>query len=153
MLKLSKKVDYGLILVSDLYHGPHAANAREMAERHGLPQPMVANILKALSAAGILMSTRGALGGYALSRDVRRISLADLVTALEGPFSLLDCTGDDASCEYQSGCPTHNPIQRVHQRFQQFMAALTLDEVLDRGLADLPLRFGAAAPLEKGRPQ
>jgi Rrf2 family protein len=132
MLKFSKKVDYGLILLSKLRNEPESASAREMAERYRLPQPMVANILKALTAAGILTSTRGAQGGYELARELDRVSLADLVEALEGPLSLVECTGGEVTCRFESVCPTHDPLQVVHRKFEEFMAGLTLDEIITK---------------------
>ncbi|HKI97700.1 MAG TPA: Rrf2 family transcriptional regulator [bacterium] len=143
MLKLSKKVDYGLILLSRLREQPMSASAREMAERYKLPSHMVANILKQLTAAGILVSTRGAQGGYELARDASRISLADIVNALEGPISLVDCAGEDPTCRYTEQCPTHEPIQNVHRRFQEFMTAYTLDEVIGtRGQGPFQFQLG-----------
>ena len=130
MLKLSKKVDYGLILLSRLQHQPEALSARQMAEWQDLPVHMVANILKSLTAAGILVSTRGAQGGYELARPARQISLADIVRALEGPINLMDCTDEEAGCRHAAYCPTHDPIQNIHRKFQEFMAGYTLDEII-----------------------
>ncbi|HUJ75050.1 MAG TPA: Rrf2 family transcriptional regulator, partial [bacterium] len=134
MMKLSKKVDYGLILLSrlDAAQTLGSASAREMAEQQDLPQPMVASILKALTAAGILTSTRGVLGGYTLARDAASISLADVVQALDGPLNLLECTGGATDCTMLSRCPLHDPVQRVHQRFAEFMASYTLAEIFGR---------------------
>jgi Rrf2 family protein len=130
MLKLSKKVDYGLILLSKLTNEPASASAREMAQRYKLPQPMVANILKQLTSAGILVSTRGAQGGYELARDASQISLADVVGALEGPIGLVDCVSEGDACRFLAFCPTHDPIQAVHRKFQEFMEAYTIDEII-----------------------
>lgn len=134
MLKFSRKVDYGLILLAHLRNTRRAASAREMAERFSLPQPMVANILKALTGGGILASTRGAQGGYVLAREARAISLAEVVEALEGPFSLLECTGGEPSCTLMPLCPTYAPIQKVHQKFEAFMAGLTIEEIVGNEL-------------------
>jgi Rrf2 family protein len=149
MLRLSKKVDYGLILLSRMRTRAEAVSAREMAEGYGLPVHMVANILKQLAATGILTSTRGAQGGYELARDASRISLADIVQALDGPISLVDCASEDACCRFVANCPTHDPIQNVHRRFQEFMAGFTLDEIL--GTAQpAPLRFEfGTTPLDR----
>lgn len=141
MLKFSRKVDYGLILLSKLHEQPSGASAREMAERYCLPQPMVANILKTLTAAGILVSTRGAQGGYELAREPARISLADVVEALEGPLSLVECTSAESACRLVSLCPTHDPLQAVHKKFAEFMAGLTIDQVI-----------GIAPTLDKPQP-
>ncbi|MCZ6533264.1 MAG: Rrf2 family transcriptional regulator [SAR324 cluster bacterium] len=143
MLKLSKKIDYGLILLSRMCMEPAPESAREMAERYNLPQPMVANILKALSGAGMLASTRGVLGGYELARPAREISLAEIVEALEGPFSLVDCVADGDNCRFTSICPTHDPIQAVHHQFQNFMSRLSLAEIV--GMPQEPFQFGTGS--------
>jgi Rrf2 family protein len=140
MLKLSKKIDYGLILLSRMCTEPAPASAREMAERYDLPQPMVANILKALSGAGMLVSTRGVQGGYELARPARDISLAQVVEALEGPFNLVDCVADGDNCKFTLICPTHDPIQVVHHQFQNFMSRLSLAEIV--GMPQEPFQFG-----------
>lgn len=130
MLKFSKKIDYGLILLSKLHNEPTASSAREIAQRYKLPAPMVANILKQFTAEGILNSTRGAQGGYELARLPSEISLADVVRALEGPFSLVDCTSDEVACKFSELCPTHDPIQAVHRKFLAFMDDYKIDEII-----------------------
>jgi Rrf2 family protein len=150
MLKLSKKVDYGLVLLSELHNGAALASAREMAERYKLPQPMAANILKALAAGGIVTSTRGALGGYALARPANAISLADVVEALEGPLSLVDCTDHGSGCEHEAGCPTTNPIQRVQKRFRLFMSGFMLDEIFGKAAPKAGFDFVTGPTLQKG---
>lgn len=140
MLKLSKKIDYGLVLLSKMATDPEPTSARELAARYRLPQPMVANILKALGSAGVLESTRGAQGGYRLARPARAVSLSEIVEALEGPFNLVDCVADEDGCQYTEFCPTHDPIQMVHQKFQTFMRDLSLAEII--GAPPQPLELG-----------
>ena len=141
MLKFSRKVDYGLILLSKLRNEPSSASAREIAARYRLPLPMVANILKQLTSAGILVSTRGAQGGYELARDPAQISLADVVRALEGPISVVDCTSEHLNCRFSAFCPTHDPIQKVQQKFQEFMAAYKIEEIIGHTQAT-PFQLG-----------
>ncbi len=155
MLKLSKKVDYALILLGRLHTegacpgalGLQAASAREMAEKYKLPQPMVANILKSLTGAGILTSTRGAQGGYTLARDASRITLAELVETLDGPIGLMDCTSPQTTCGMQSDCPMHSPILRVHAKFHEFMASYTLADILAEAEPRRLVRFAPASRL------
>ena len=131
MLKFSKKVDYGLILLSKLREEGEAASAREIAKRYNLPQSMVANILKSLATSGILTSTRGAQGGYEMARQAKEISLADVVEALEGPLSLVECSAGKMDCKFIELCPTHDPLQMIHKKFEEFMAGLTIDQILE----------------------
>ena len=154
MLKLSKKVDYALILLGRLHAsgtcpgaiGYPAGSAREMAERHNLPQPMVANILKSLTAAGLLTSTRGAQGGYTLARDASRVSLAELVEALDGPIGLMDCTTAQTRCDMEHGCPMHSPIQLVQAKFREFMMSYTLADIFAEAEPRPLRRFTAPVP-------
>lgn len=139
MMRLSKKIDYGLILLRDLSRGQEAHSAREIAAKYRLPASMAANILKALAAAGILDSQRGAQGGYVLSRHPSRVSFAEIVEALEGPFTLVECISDDACCELTQVCPTHDPMQAVHRKFKEFMGRLSLEEIL--GMPPQPIAF------------
>ena len=130
MLKLSKKIDHGLILLRELCVGDCISSAREIAARYRLPQSMAANILKKLTASGILISTRGAQGGYELARHPTEINLAEIVESLEGPFSLVDCVESDSCCQLVAVCPTHDPMQEVHRRFDEFMTRLNLAEIV-----------------------
>ncbi|MDH4121867.1 MAG: Rrf2 family transcriptional regulator [Deltaproteobacteria bacterium] len=132
MLKLSKKVDYGLILLGELGqgNGREQSSAREMALRHKLPPHMAANILKALAAAGLVTSVRGAQGGYQLGRPAEQITLSQIVEALEGPVNLVDCVGTGTGCDLTLSCPTMKPMRVVQRRFQLFMDTLTLAEII-----------------------
>jgi len=132
MLRLSKKIDYGLILLQGLCLEPEAASARELAQRHRLPHPMVANILKTLAQSGILASTRGAQGGYHLAQHPSRITLAQIAHSLEGPMNLVDCVAGHAACEMTGFCPTQKPMLVVQQRFQDFLNTLTLDVIVSQ---------------------
>lgn len=137
MMKLSKKVDYGLILLSNLERQPEHESAREMAGRFRLPLPMVANVLKTLTSAGILFSTRGAQGGYRLTKPSSQISLADVVRALDGPLALMDCTAAPDGCKLISHCPTHSPVQALQQKFQDFLEAVSLEEIANPPMFEL----------------
>lgn len=139
MLKLSKKVDYGLILLSHMAHNKDAISARDLAAAYSLPLPMVANILKGLTAARILSSTRGAQGGYVLNRDADRISLADIIISLEGPVYLVDCVDELDECKFIDNCPNHNHLQIVQEKFHEFLQGLTLSEIVGEPVRPLIL--------------
>lgn len=58
---------------------------REISESHGIPERYLVQILLQLKAAGLVLSTRGAAGGYRLARPARSISLSEVLTAIDGP--------------------------------------------------------------------
>ena len=75
MLKLSKKTDYAIILLTHLGELSAPVSAQKIAEHYQLPYPMVANILKLLASSGLINSTRGQRGGYVLARPAENIIL------------------------------------------------------------------------------
>ena len=75
MLRLSKKVDYAIILLSHQGKASGPISAQEISSHYHLPQPMIANILKQLAASQLVESTRGVQGGYVLQRQTGQISL------------------------------------------------------------------------------
>jgi Rrf2 family protein len=84
MLSLSKKVDYALIGLAYLVeHEGQISSARAIAQTHGLPLPLLMNILKALHHQGILCSERGSKGGYQICVNLDKVSLFDLIDAVD----------------------------------------------------------------------
>src|SRR6187399_181295 len=66
--------------------------AARLAEYHDLPGPYLAKSLQALAGAGIVQSTAGRTGGYRLARPAERITLLEIVTAIEGDEPMFRCT-------------------------------------------------------------
>lgn len=148
MLALTKKTDYALIALAQLARRKgRLTSAREVAERTGVPLPILTNILKTLTQAGIVGSERGSRGGYFLARDAESVSLDDLITAVEGPTHLVKCLGGEGSVEGGEGdggrgvcmleptCPIRVPARRVHEKFKQFLKGVTLAELGVEGAA------------------
>ncbi|MEM1027845.1 MAG: Rrf2 family transcriptional regulator, partial [Planctomycetota bacterium] len=124
MLTLTRKTDYALVALCHLAHrrneeaGP--VSARVIAEAYQLPLPLLMNILKELAQAKLVTSTRGASGGYALALAPDRISLLDVVNAIEGPVKLTPCCDGlpivGQGCGLEDGCPIQGTIQKLHRR-------------------------------------
>lgn len=99
MLSLTRKTDYALValarLAADSHNGSSTpVSAREIAEAHGLPLPLMMNILKKLHRAGLISSTRGIHGGYILTHEPRAIRLTTVIEAIEGPLRVAVCCQD-----------------------------------------------------------
>ena len=156
MMALTKRTGYALVAMTHLAKLPDGdlASAREIAERFGVPTSLLMNVLKTLASAGYVESVRGARGGYRLARRPAEISLADMVTALEGPIRLAECitdvAGDDdeCTCEVMADCPIADPVHRVHRRLRDFLKKVTLAQILDPGLEPAG-EAGPAAPVKE----
>ena len=146
MLSLTKKTDYALVALSCLaqraVEGAPPVSARKLADEHGLPFALIANILKDLHQAKIVSSTRGPQGGYALALPTSRITLIDVITATEGPIRLADC-GDDLpvlgqGCQIACKCPVREPMRRLNDKLREFLDSITLADLFDSRI-DVPL--------------
>lgn len=131
MLKLSKLTDYATVILSymakdnDRLHG-----AFEIAEATGIAQPTASKILKILVKAHVLASTRGAKGGYSLAKAPDRITVASVISALEGPIALTECSVSHKGCEQASGCRIQGNWHVINQRVSQALESVTLADMI-----------------------
>ncbi len=106
---------------------PH--NAREVASEAHLPLPVVSKILKALARRGLLVSHRGAKGGYSLARPPEAISAAEMIAALEGPIGLTECAAHPGLCVQEASCHVREPWQRINAAVRRALAQVTLADL------------------------
>jgi len=132
---VSKKTDYALLILSHLSERP-AGSAREIADRFGLSKGFLANILKELCQKGFLTSHRGVKGGYSLSRPADRISLAEILAALEDGWKLTSCTGEGEhqahDCTVYNMCPVRGPLDAIHKAIVGVLKNISLADVLKK---------------------
>lgn len=139
MFKLGKLTDYGTVLMTALAAEPARLRAsQELAAITHLAVPTVAKLLKLLGKAGLVESLRGAHGGYRLARAPERISVADIVAALEGPIALTECSVH-RGCGIESHCGVRSNWRVINDAIRSALEAVTLAQMA------LPLRRGAAA--------
>ena len=87
---------------------------------------MASKILKGLARAGLLVSHRGAKGGYGLARPAHAISVADIIVALEGPIALTACIEHGpGECEIEALCPARANWQRINDAIREALEGIT----------------------------
>lgn len=148
MLQLTKRTEYGLIaLVHMADHEGRVVSVREIGEHYPVPRRLMAEVLKDLAHAGIVESQRGATGGYALARSADLITLAQIVTTLEGEPSITNCVGHDPSahesCDIAPTCRIRSPLHRIREGIHGLMERTTLRS-LSRPSISVPLRAPSA---------
>lgn len=143
MLKLGRMTDYAVVTLSRLAQEPPGTvmTAPRLAVATGLPEPTVAKLLKGLTHHGLVSAQRGAAGGYSLARPPGSITMAEVVTALEGPIALTACVdGSEDDCLIQGTCPIRGCWEPVNVALRQALAAVTLAELM----VDAPNHTAAA---------
>jgi FeS assembly SUF system regulator len=132
MLRLSKKADYALIAMKHLaqkHAGAQSTSAREIAEQYGIPIELLAKVLQRLVRTKLLVSTQGTRGGYTLSRPSSAISVADVIQAIDGPFTITACSTDDHSCDQYTRCSIRDPLWQIRERIVGTLGTVSLAQM------------------------
>lgn len=131
MLRLSKLTDYGTVILSFMAKdNTRVCAAMEIAAATGIALPTVSKILKLLVNAKVLTSTRGAKGGYALIDLPEKITIAAVISALEGPIALTECSISRQGCEQASGCGIHSNWNLINQTIHNALESVTLADMI-----------------------
>ncbi len=131
MIRLSKLADYGIVVMTHMARQPgRQHNAPEVAAQSHIPLPMVSKILKSLARAGLLQSHRGVKGGYGLARPAAAISVAAVISALDGPIALTACIEDGpGGCEIEALCPARANWQRINDAIRTALDGISMAEM------------------------
>ena len=106
-------------------------SVRDIADRTGLPQPYLEQILLALKGAGLVKSKRGVGGGYVLAREPRDIRLSEIISAVDGPITLGDFgqPHQDGSCDHEGQCVLLAIWDVAGQHMREHLDAYTLESI------------------------
>ena len=132
-MRLSQRTEYGMRAVVrlaqldvDVY-----VQSRDLAEKEDLPNKFLESILLALRRGGFLESKVGSGGGYRLSREIRQISVGDLIRRLEGRLTIKDKT-DVALSEMSGGKIAVRYLnQRLTEAIDKVLDQMTLEQLVE----------------------
>lgn len=149
MIKITRETDLGVLLLAELSReeeGVAPRSSRELGETLNISPAMAGKILKGLARGGLVQAQRGIHGGYYRVHALKDISMADLVTALEGPIGLVECVVHPGSCDHEASCPTRVNWQRVNQVIADALDRVPLSEMVSETIDKTP----ALLQLERG---
>lgn len=135
MMKVSTKSSYGIRALADVGRQPEGTPVQlaTIAERQNIPLPFLEQIFSKLRRAGLVESVRGPRGGYKLAKPPKKISFADIITALEGPLESIICITPEnksAHCHDKGGCDNRHVCNEVEGSFTEILTHNTLDSLL-----------------------
>lgn len=143
MLRIGKLADYGLLIADCLAAATDQLTTDAIVQQTGLPDATVRKLLRYLVDGGLVSSRRGLRGGYRLSRTPDRISVAELIAAIDGPIGLTECTHEDSSCSLTPSCGQRTNWHTITDLINRQLATITLADM--RG--DLSRSGGSRIPL------
>lgn len=130
MLRISRLTDYAFILASRLDKAEdEIVSCSTLAERAPLPLPTVRKVCKQLAQEGLLVSHQGAHGGYELARPLEDVTVAEVISAMEGPIAVTLCSEGTGECEIEDACPTSNNWKVINAAIRSALDGLTLADM------------------------
>jgi FeS assembly SUF system regulator len=145
MLRISRLTDYATVILASLAGGG-LASAADIAERTRIGLPTVSKLLKELQHAGLVLSVRGARGGYQLARPAGSINAAEIIDAVEGPVALTECAGGAGHCGIESTCLVGHGWQRISHAIRRSLLHVSLEELVRRDGAFVAPDFVRLSP-------
>ena len=132
-MKLSTRGRYGIHAMYDLAvnanGGPQPIKA--IAEREGIPEAYLEQLIAVLKREGLVNSTRGAQGGYMLARQPEEITVGDVLRALEGGLSLVDCIDEEDACGKSCACPSRIVWMKLRDGLNAIVDGITLRDMVE----------------------
>jgi Rrf2 family protein len=133
-MKITTRGRYGLramIALARGYGGPPML-MQTLAEGEGLSRKYLHALLAGLHEAGLVRSTRGAGGGFQLSRAPAEIRLDEILRAVEGPLCLVDCVAAANSCDRSRRCTARRVWQDLSRGIEKLLSGVTLQDLVER---------------------
>ncbi len=119
-------------------------SVRDIAERTGLPQPYLEQILLALKGAGLVRSKRGVGGGYVLARPPELITLGQIVSAVDGPIMAGDFgqPHENGACDHEGQCVLLSVWSEVGEHMRHHLDSFTLADMVERARGGVAASIG-----------
>jgi len=130
-MRISAKVDYAMRALVELAAtgGGHPITAERLAEAQGIPQKFLQNILLELRRAGIVESHRGPEGGHVLARPADRITVADVIRAVDGPLGAVAGHAPEDMVYHGSTMRLRDTWVAVRASVRGVLEGITLDDI------------------------
>ncbi|MBI2900239.1 MAG: SUF system Fe-S cluster assembly regulator [Planctomycetes bacterium] len=130
MIRMTRLSDYAIMLLTHFARRPEELrNARDLAVQAHLPLPTVRKIMKLLAHHGMLDARRGVKGGFNLARQPEKLTLADIVAAVEGGVSITKCSAPEERCRLEGLCPVRGNWRRINRIVLDALRGITLAEM------------------------
>ena len=130
-MRLTHLADYAVVIMTAAARREAGArlSASELAQETGVQLPTTQKLMGRLAAEGLLTSVRGAAGGFALARPAGKITLADIVEAVEGPIAMTICAEGRTDCALDAHCMVKPHMSVVRAKVRGALGAVSLQEL------------------------
>lgn len=157
MLRISRLTDYAVVLATELGRHEVPVAVSDLSARTDIPAPTASKVLKTLAKAGVVVSARGATGGYRLASSAARMPIVRVIEAIEGPIAVTECADAETTCEHGRSCDVRANWQRINRAVHDALAAITIADMtsptIDGGKLVPLLRSARDAEIHRSAPK
>ena len=132
-MTLSTRGRYGIHAMYDLavHFGDGPQSIKLIAERQAIPEAYLEQLIAVLRREKLVISNRGAQGGYRLAREPKDMNVGDVLRALEGGLNLVDCLLEEDSCGKTCACPSRLVWLKIRDGLNSIVDGITLQNMID----------------------
>jgi Rrf2 family protein len=129
MLRLTKNIDYALMAINFLacQEPKFLLNTKMLSELYCIPSELLAKIMQRLAKSGICVSKSGPKGGYLLAREASKITIVQVIEAVEGPIRIVRC--EDQDCLQIKRCTVREPLIRIERKITDYLNQVTVESL------------------------
>lgn len=130
MLQFTKEVDYGLQLVITLskLDNKELLSLRNFSKDTGISFLFLQRIAKKLKDANIIEATKGAQGGYTLKKNPLKVSLKEIIEALEGDYAIIHCLRGKCGCKREKTCESRKVFKKINNHLVDYLEKMKLSD-------------------------
>lgn len=130
-MRLSQRADYSVRMMVDLasMSNGQRTTINEIARRQDVPEPFMAKIASHMATAGLVATQRGTGGGLAMARPADRITLLQIVEAIDGPIALTRCTLELIRCPRSTKCAVHPVWEQAQRQLKELLSHTRLSDI------------------------
>jgi Rrf2 family protein len=131
-MQITRSGEYGLrgLLFLAQHPSEKMVLVSEISKNQNIPETFLAKIFQRLSKAGLLRSSRGLRGGFSLGKPAGRITMREVIEAIEGPIALNRCLVREGECEEEEDCPIHRVWEQAQQCVVEILDRTTMEDLV-----------------------
>ncbi|GBF34910.1 Rrf2 family transcriptional regulator [Desulfocucumis palustris] len=130
-MQITRQTEYAIRTALELSTVPFGEfiQTKAISERHNIPEVFLKKTIQLLSRAGLVTTQRGSQGGVRLARPSDKITLADILVAIEGPLALNVCLAENYQCHNLPNCRVHQIMKRAQKSLLRELSEETLSDI------------------------
>lgn len=147
MLRVGKLADYAVVILHFLGKRPQDQFTMDTIAAHTLlPKATVRKLLRTLTNAALVVSRRGAHGGYQIARAPQEISVADAIAAVEGPLTLTECCSSPCDCGLAPSCDLKGSWPSINHIVMDVLNRVSVADLSRSAALGSPVQLVSAKP-------